>query len=40
MKFSILNIGISFVLVNCDMGFEIETIAKTTTNPSNNVKCI
>ena len=40
MKFSILNIGISFVLVNCDMGFEIERIAKTTTNPSNNVKCI
>ena len=28
MKFGILNMGISFVLVNCDMGFETQTIAK------------
>jgi len=28
MKFDILNMGISFVLVNCDMGFETQTIAK------------
>ena len=28
MKFGILNMGISFVLVNCDMGSEIQTIEK------------
>ncbi len=28
MKISILNMGISFVLVNCDMGSEIQTIEK------------
>jgi hypothetical protein len=28
MKFDILNMGISFVLVNCDMGSEIQTIEK------------
>ena len=28
MKISILNMGISFVLVNCDMGSEIQTITK------------
>jgi len=28
MKFDILNMGISFVLVNCDMGSETQTIAK------------
>jgi DNA-binding Lrp family transcriptional regulator len=28
MKFGILNMGISFVLVNCDMGSEILTIEK------------
>ena len=28
MKFDILHMGISFVLVNCDMGSEIQTIEK------------
>ena len=28
MKFGISNMGISFVLVNCDMGSEIQTIEK------------
>ncbi|MEK0349224.1 MAG: Lrp/AsnC family transcriptional regulator [Nitrosopumilus sp.] len=28
MKFDILDMGISFVLVNCDMGSEIQTIEK------------
>ncbi len=28
MKFDIMNMGISFVLVNCDMGSEIQTIEK------------
>ncbi len=28
MKFGILNMGISFVLVNCDMESEIQTIEK------------
>jgi len=28
MKFSILHMGIAFILVNCDMGHEIQTISR------------